>query len=51
MSRVSASRKTLLRLLDMMDAISLAASILRKSRKAGEVAKASPRSLAALASP
>ena len=50
-SSVSASRKTLLRLLDMIVAISRAASILLKSRKAGERVRASPRSLAACASP
>ena len=51
MRRVSASRKTRLRERAMMLAISRDASILRSSRKAGDVARASPRSSAALASP
>ena len=50
-SRVSASRKTRLRDLDIMVAISLAASILLNSKNAGDVDKAWPRSSAALASP
>ena len=49
--RVSASRNTRFLLLDMMVAISRAASILLKSRKAGERVRASPSSLAAWASP
>jgi hypothetical protein len=49
--RVSASKKTRLRDLPIIEAISLAASTLLKSKKAGDEVIASPRRRAALASP
>jgi len=48
---VSASKKARLRDLPKIVAISFAVSTRLKSRKAGDAAIASPRSLAALASP
>ena len=50
-SKVSASKKTLFLLCDKIVAMSRAASTLLSSRKAGEVERACPRSLADSASP